>query len=130
SRSPLLRKASLEAAVLLGFQGAREKLRASVKQPGAATDSHDLEALGALGAPEDARFLLGLLDRPDLAPSALRALGRLGSVSAAEPLIARMADGGLARLAGHALSTILGVDLTAERLAQASPPGRAPPPEE
>ncbi|PYT37111.1 MAG: hypothetical protein DMF52_04415 [Acidobacteria bacterium] len=115
SASPVVRKTALEAAVLLGFRGASDRWRASLKQAGAASPL-DLETLGAFGAPEDARFLIGLLDQIDLAPAALRALGWLGSVAAAEPVIARMADRKLGRPAGHAFSLIFGVDLAAEKL--------------
>jgi uncharacterized protein (TIGR02270 family) len=124
SASPAIRKTALETAVRLGFKGAGDRWRASVKQAGAAAAPHDVEALGTFGAPEDARHLIGLLDQPGAAPAALRGLGWLGSVSAAEPLIARMADRKVARPAGRAFSTIFGVDLAAEKLVPPPPPAQ------
>jgi uncharacterized protein (TIGR02270 family) len=111
-----VRHAALEAAVRAGVRGARERWRAAVKQGGSATAPGDLEKLGIYGAPEDLGHLVAALDRPDLAASALRGLGWLGHPGAAEPLLARMADPGAGRLAGHAFVTIFGVDLEAEGL--------------
>jgi uncharacterized protein (TIGR02270 family) len=126
STSPLVRMTALETAARLGFRGASDRWRASVKQAGATAAAQDLEALGAFGVPEDARFLIGLLEQQHPAPAALRGLGWLGSVAAAEPLIARMADRQLGRLAGHAFSVIFGVDLAAEKLALPPPAQAAP----
>ncbi len=126
-----VRWTALEAAVLLGFRGAVDRFRAAVRNAAASAPPEVLERLGLLGGPDDLKILSVALESPELAPAALRGLGWLGQSGAAEPLLTKMADKKVARLAGHSFSTIFGADLEAAKLTarppaeEASAPGAA-----
>jgi uncharacterized protein (TIGR02270 family) len=120
SGDPGVAGAALEAGILAGLRGARERWRATVRAAGAAADPAMLERLGVYGAFEDLPFLLQALEEPALGPAAIRALGRLGHAGAAEALVERAGDPEVGRLAVHSLATLFGARF------ESAPPGPGP----
>ncbi len=111
-----LKRAALEAMVKLGFRGARERWRATVRQAGGRALPEDIEKLGVYGSPDDLQLLLRAFETPNLTAAALRGLGWLGHAGAAELLLVSMSNAELGQLAGHAFSMLFGVNLEAEKL--------------
>ncbi len=84
-----------------------------------------IRLLGLAGEREDVKPLLGAARSAARGRAALLALGRLGAFAAADTLVAATADEKLGSVAGHALSTLLGVDLAAEGLVAPAKPAPA-----
>jgi uncharacterized protein (TIGR02270 family) len=78
--------------------------------------------LGLLGEPRDGALLRAAVADERCSRMSLLALGRLGDPSAIGFLIEQCAEPKRARVAGHALAVLLGVDLAKAKLVEPPPP--------
>lgn len=106
---PAVRRAALEAAARLGVSGLIRHCRAAaIREPD--PDPEAVYFLGVLGEPEDLASLESLLSNPELAPTAIAAVGALGRVEGVPLLLEVMADDALGIPATEAYKRITGAD--------------------
>ncbi len=104
---PRARRAALRAAALAGVPRLAELCRAAATRP-TDPDPEALSMLGTLGDPADEAILRAAMQRPELARTAVAALGALGR-STAVPLLVELArDEGLGVPAALAYQRITG----------------------
>jgi uncharacterized protein (TIGR02270 family) len=114
--SPLVRLEAIRAGLLSGNEKAIGRCRTSVlgrnEEAGEATI-----LLGLAGHQQDVPVLVDALGAASLIRGAIVSLGYLGYVAAMDALIRCAADPELARPAGQAVQTLVGVNLEKENLA-------------
>jgi uncharacterized protein (TIGR02270 family) len=118
---PAVALAALRAALRLELPGALPALRARAAvddPPGAEA----VQLLGLAGDASDMKLLSQAARTEARGRAGVVALGRLGHAGGVETLIAATENAKLARVAGLALETLLGVDLVAAKLAAPKPP--------
>ncbi len=104
---PAVRRAALFAAAHTGLPKLAELCRAAATRP-TDPDPEALQMLGVLGDPADEAVLRLALARPELARTAVAALGTLGRVSAVPLLLELTRDKGLGVLAALAYQRLTG----------------------
>lgn len=115
SDNPPVRRAAMRAALLVGSEKTMAHCRAAIQQK--SEEMSDARTLiGLAGHAEDARLLVEALNQPELARSAVTALGWLGQASAIDALTPLAADPKLSRLVGDAIARITGLNLEKEQL--------------
>jgi hypothetical protein len=104
-----VRRSGLEAAAWLGVPGLIRHCRAAAARE-VDPDPEAVLFLGVLGEPEDLTLLETLLEHPDVAPTAVAAMGSMGCVTAIPVLLELMTDEALGVLATRAYKRITGAE--------------------
>lgn len=104
---PTVRRAALLAAAHTGQPQLADLCRAAATRP-TDPDPEALHLLGVLGDPADEALLRGALARPELARTAVAALGALGRVTAVPLLLELSRDKALGVLAAFAYQRLTG----------------------
>jgi len=121
SADPALATAALESALLAGAPEAVAACRDGAAREDAA-GAAAIRLLGVAGEARDHALLARAAKSAPHARSAVLALGRHGYPASIDALIDATAERKLARAAGLALCTMLGIDLAAEQLVAEGPP--------
>lgn len=125
SDNPHVRREAMRAALLVGSEKALAHCRTAIRKKGEES-SEALTFIGLVGQSEDARLLVEALNQPELARSAVSALGWFGYTSAIDALLPLAADAKLSRLVGEAIARITGLNLEKEQLVATAPAPSTP----
>lgn len=122
---PLVARAALEAASLMGRREVIEWCRAGCRRLGA-QDRWAAVMLGALGEPSDVGLLIETSGKPPVQDAAILGIGYLGDPHGVPRLIEAMGDPALLVAGGEAFRQITGADIDAREERRADE-GEAPP---